>query len=671
MDFETLQHSVFLQALGSAILNSLWQGFIMWLIYETINAAYRTASAKFKNNVSTILLFFAFAWFLTSFISKFFYTEKIISLAALPVNNVTQLSPHNSSFIQTILSYAINSLPYLSVAYIFLLFFLMAKLFAAYRYVYFIANKRLLIPPAELQTFANKVAKQMRITKKIGVWISHHIDVPATIGFIKPVILIPVASINNLSASQLEAIILHELSHIKRNDYIINIITSVIETILFFNPFILLLSKVIKRERENCCDDFVLQYSYDPHSYASALLCLEKSRRNNLQLAIGAVSGKKQLLSRIKRITDCHVVSKQFNYGQKLLALLLVTGIFCSVAWLSPEKKSVSAKVLVKGNKSLSNYKTSIKTSTLVYKKIENSEKSNVKFHNQKNQSLNFTENNMEDIPVENFTITKDENTGDQNVLTARAKSEFATGAILKQPRFFFDGNNIKLPSVINIPNFPFQNMSFNINLSKIDLNKLNENLKQAYKEINSLDWNKIQNDINENFSKANVENLSAKENADFFKEKALATLLKLKSIKGQQQYDSKEFSQQVHRKMFLQDSLSKKELTLIDENNQKVQQVYKKWKKQFSRNIPDNYYFISDNNFAPDNNCKEEPTECPKKKSVALIANKKNIKIIIDHIPGLAKGLNEKKSFQYLFKENTEKYNQQNTISIEVSETP
>ena len=132
----------------------------------------------------------------------------------------------------------------------------------------------------------------MGISRKVSVWISQHIDVPATIGFIKPVILIPFASLNNLSGDQLEAIILHELSHIKRNDYLINIMVAVIETILFFNPFVVLLSKVIKRERENCCDDFVLQYRYDPHSYAYALLRLEQSRATNLKLAIGAVSGK-------------------------------------------------------------------------------------------------------------------------------------------------------------------------------------------------------------------------------------------------------------------------------------------------------------------------------------------------------------------------------------------
>ncbi len=154
----------------------------------------------------------------------------------------------------------------------------MAKLFAAYRYVYIISNKRLQAAPEMLQIFASKVAMQMKIVRKVTVWISQHIDVPATIGFIKPVILIPFASLNNLSRDQLEAIILHELSHIRRNDYIINIIVSLIETILFFNPFVTLLSAVIKRERENCCDDFVLQYRYDPHSYASALLRLEESR---------------------------------------------------------------------------------------------------------------------------------------------------------------------------------------------------------------------------------------------------------------------------------------------------------------------------------------------------------------------------------------------------------
>ncbi|MEO8764697.1 MAG: M56 family metallopeptidase, partial [Ginsengibacter sp.] len=353
MDFAALQHSVFLQSLGSAILNSLWQCFLLWIIYETVSVSYKAASAKFKNNLATLLLFFSFAWFLTSFVSKILLQHHIAFPPVIPGGMALESKVGNHAVwgISEFLTYVSASLPYLSVAYIFLLFFLIYRLFAAYRYVYFISNKRLMSPTGELQFFASGVAAEIGITKKIGVWISHHIDVPATIGFFKPVILIPLASINNLSAQQLEAIILHELAHIKRNDYIANLVISVIETILFFNPFVVLLSNIIKRERENCCDDFVLQYRYDPHSYASALLRLEQSRISRLKLAIGAVSGKKQLLSRIKRITNSQVVSRQFNYGQKIMALLLVTAIICSVAWLTPEeKKSATQKALAKSN---------------------------------------------------------------------------------------------------------------------------------------------------------------------------------------------------------------------------------------------------------------------------------------------------------------------------------
>ncbi len=360
MDFAALQHSVFLQALGSAILNSLWQCFVLWFIYETVLVSYKSASARFKNNLSTLMLFLCFAWFLTGFTANILNHQNVAFSAGAALPNLQQPGDSVSGF-RMFLTYASSSLPYLSVAYIFLLLLLILRLFAAYRYVYFISKKRLLKSTGELHAFASKVARQIGITKKISVWISNHIDVPATIGFFKPVILIPLASINNLSDQQLEAIILHELAHIKRNDYAINLLISVIETILFFNPFVALLSNVIKRERENCCDDFVLQYRYDPHSYASALLRLEQSRTGKLKLAIGAVSGKKQLLSRIKRITNNQVISKQFNYGQKLLALLLITFFICTVAWLSPgEKKSLQLTTAAKKVKSNTISKTKI-----------------------------------------------------------------------------------------------------------------------------------------------------------------------------------------------------------------------------------------------------------------------------------------------------------------------
>jgi hypothetical protein len=139
------------------------------------------------------------------------------------------------------------------------------------------------------------------IKKPVQVYISQWISSPMTIGFLKPIILIPVAALNNLTTQQLEAILLHELSHIKRQDYIINLLLSLIQTVLYFNPFIKLFIKRIEIERENCCDELVLQFEYDKHGYAAALLQLEKNTHEVPALVMAAAQ-KNHLLHRIEKI---------------------------------------------------------------------------------------------------------------------------------------------------------------------------------------------------------------------------------------------------------------------------------------------------------------------------------------------------------------------------------
>jgi beta-lactamase regulating signal transducer with metallopeptidase domain len=683
MDFAALQHSVFLQALGSAILNSLWQCFILWLIYETISVSYKSASARFKNNLGTMLLFISFAWFLTSFVSKIFSRQNVASIASAPTSFATESQPgiHAVSGLSTFLSYISAFLPYLSVAYIFLLFFLISRLFAAYRYVYFISNRRLVNPTGELQLFASKVAHEIGITKKISVWISHHIDVPATIGFIKPVILIPLASINNLSCHQLEAVILHELAHIKRNDYITNLIISVIETILFFNPFVVLLSNVIKKERENCCDDFVLQYRYDPHSYASALLRLEQSRMSKLKLAIGAVSGKKQLLSRIKRITNSQVVSRQFNYGQKMIALLLVTAIICSVAWLSPEeKKSQSTKVLSKEIKPVPLPKTKSADKArqpveviATVKQIENLPAIILKHAFSKNEPAILDEPDNENPPQDVSSDDDDGNKDSDNPDFFKVENNnlaYTQPAQIIQPRFFLDANNFKLPPFANIQNFLLQNMNLNIDFSKIDMGKLNENLQQAYQQIKTVDWNKVQNEINKSFSKAKLGKLSQKEQDAFYNEKA-KTLSKLNVIYAQQQNTSKAILEQLKKEVSLNDSLHAMEVRLWNDDKTRVQETNRKRQRGYERNNRDNYYYYNySNNTAVASNDEEPKAECVQTETDEAPSNscKKTIRISIKRAPGHTGVLNVKKPFQFSFYKDDEKPNHENVISVEVN---
>lgn len=350
MNLTALQHSPFLQSLGWAIANSLWQAAALWLMYLLVIGVHKGASAKFKNNLSTILLSLSFVWFCITLFTKYFAIDD------LPVIYQAEYYQANNSAGNYTWNEIINKLvavlPYLSVAYLLLLILLSVRLINIYRFTSFIKSNGLQKPAAEWRLFTERVSRHMGISRTIRLWVSHHIDVPATIGFIKPVILIPLASVNQLSTDQLEAIILHELSHIKRNDYLINLFISIIETILFFNPFVVLLAKIIKRERENCCDDFVIQYQYDRHAYASALLSLEQFRNVNLKLAIGATSGKKQLLIRVRRIMEINS-NTNFNYGQKLIALFLITGIICSVAWLSPQNNEKKKQQAIKKDRKI------------------------------------------------------------------------------------------------------------------------------------------------------------------------------------------------------------------------------------------------------------------------------------------------------------------------------
>jgi beta-lactamase regulating signal transducer with metallopeptidase domain len=682
MDFAALQHSVFLQALGSAILNSLWQCFILWLLYETISASYKSASARFKNNLGTLLLFCSFGWFLITLIFKIFNQQNVTSIAAIPASFAleSQQGAHAVLDLRALLTYASASLPYFSVAYIFLLFLLMSRLVAAYRYVYFISTKRLLNPTRELQLFASKVSREIGITKKISVWISHHIDVPATIGFIKPVILIPLASINNLSCHQLEAIILHELAHIKRNDYITNLIISVIETVLFFNPFVVLLANSIKRERENCCDDFVLQYRYDPHSYASALLRLEQSRMGSLKLAIGAVSGKKQLLSRIKRITSSQVVSRQFNYGQRMVALLLVTAFICSVAWLTPEeKKSVSIKALSKKIKAVPLLKTkSINTIQppleviAADKQIENLPAINMDHVSPKNEPVILPETNVENNPQKRSHEEDVDKNDNMDLFKVENNFEYPEAVNVKQPLFFLNETNIKLPPSINIQNFPFQDMNFNIDLGKIDMAKMNENLKQVYKQINDVDWNKVQvdwnkvqNEIRKCIPKMKPGNAPKKEQDAFFK-----VLSKISLLHAQHQFNLQAMKDQVKNEM-LRDSSVAEEMMNWNDNNIKVQHAFKKTQQQDEGNTSDNYYFNYSNNTDCDND-EEVKRACIQSNSAPSNPSKKTMKVSIKRIRNHTGVLYEKKPLQFSFYNNDdEKPNHQDLIRVEVTDLP
>lgn len=320
--------SAFLKALGWSLLDSLWQMGILWLVYICLTANGKKFQAKQRHSLALLSLAGGSLWFLVSLTINFYN-------AAAPAAVVNDKGAFiSSAYLSKASGWIEQTLPFLSVLYLAAACFLFIRFFRQYRHTHRLYKTNLQKVHPEWRVFMQHIAAQMGIKKKISIWFSPLADTPLTLGFWKPVILLPIAAVNNLSIKQAEAIILHELNHIQRNDYLINLLIACTDIILFFNPFARLLSNIIRKERENSCDDLVLQFRYDAPSYAQALLTLEQQRKSVAQSLVLAATGKNQqlLLNRVKRMLQekpapAPVKTKFFAY---LIAALLfgVIGLY-------------------------------------------------------------------------------------------------------------------------------------------------------------------------------------------------------------------------------------------------------------------------------------------------------------------------------------------------------
>ncbi len=151
-----------------------------------------------------------------------------------------------------------------------------------------------------LQELTDGLARRLNIGRTVVLMVSDKVATPAAVGLFRAVILFPASAITKLSPEDIEALLAHELAHIRRYDYFVNLSQSVVETVLFYHPCVWWISNVVRTEREHCCDDLALYALGDRDQYARALLGLEQSRQAAPRLAMAANRG--QLLARIHRI---------------------------------------------------------------------------------------------------------------------------------------------------------------------------------------------------------------------------------------------------------------------------------------------------------------------------------------------------------------------------------
>jgi beta-lactamase regulating signal transducer with metallopeptidase domain len=341
-----LFQSAFLQALGKAIADSIWQMGLLFLLYHLLVFLFRIKQATVKNFISTVFALSGFAWFISGIAQR--WQQQLLHKTSLVISegnlNNTLLSNFTNDnrweLFFNWLDYKIQFvLPYLSIAYLFVLLWFGVKLVVQLQAANALRYKGLSNVSDDMQEFFAYLVETMGLQRPVQLFISKQIDIPATLGFLKPIVLLPATAVTHLTAAQLEAVLLHELAHIKRNDYFWNLLLSVSETMLFFNPFALLLIGIARRERENSCDDHVMNFQQNAAVYAEALLNVEKARIQNPQLVMALGDNKHHLMDRVKRILN--IPAEKNKISTRLLALLLFTVVFALMGWLIKERQPI------------------------------------------------------------------------------------------------------------------------------------------------------------------------------------------------------------------------------------------------------------------------------------------------------------------------------------------
>ena len=146
---------------------------------------------------------------------------------------------------------------------------------------------------------ARVIAERLRIRRAVAILESRAVVVPTLVGWVKPVVLLPAAALAGLSPEQLQAILAHELAHVRRHDYLVNLLQSMVETLLFYHPATWWVSAQVRAEREHCCDDLAVEVCGDRLVYVSALAELT-TLAGHRGFALAATDGS--LLGRVRRI---------------------------------------------------------------------------------------------------------------------------------------------------------------------------------------------------------------------------------------------------------------------------------------------------------------------------------------------------------------------------------
>ena len=341
------------QALGVAVVHSLWQITLLWLVFKA--ASWRL---QHRNNVVYLLtlvaMLFSVVWagltFSTSLrqitaerdVAGWTGTESFEAapgpVAPAPAPQVQPGADYSALAWQWLENHAAP----VGWIWLFCASALWLRLLGGWWMAQRLKREGISIPDAAFQESCSDWARRLNIVQKVRLLESSRVTEPLTLGFWKPVVLFPIGMLNQLSPAQVEVLLLHELAHIRRHDYLVNLFQLAAEVCFFYHPLFWLISREMRTRREYCCDDLVLQRTDNPLLYAKTLTDLQISNIHTFnQFAMNATQ-KSPFTDRILRIAG---ISPKRSLRSHLLTFLLLPLFLIFAAW-EPAEKALAGDAL-------------------------------------------------------------------------------------------------------------------------------------------------------------------------------------------------------------------------------------------------------------------------------------------------------------------------------------
>lgn len=342
---EQLKNASLIEPLGWALLHSLWQGTAIAVVAALLLRLARSRSAQLRYGIACLALFTMLIAAIGTFIEL--SPRRIPAISGSPIHllaptiqparfsepipRITPIAPSMTDRIRPIL-------PSLALAWIAGVFLLGAYHVGGWMLLRRLRIQSRTIADVSSRAMLTDLIAAMHIHRTVQLCESVLVQVPTVIGWLSPIILLPASAVIGLSPSELRGLLAHELAHIRRHDYVVNLLQTVIETLLFYHPATWWLGKVIRQERENCCDDLAAAVC-DRTIYAQALATME-SLRQSPQLALSAKGSA--LLPRIRRILGMPTIPNRRPLSSGIVSASILVAVVAGGILLNACRSNVT-----------------------------------------------------------------------------------------------------------------------------------------------------------------------------------------------------------------------------------------------------------------------------------------------------------------------------------------